>query len=241
MIIKLATWNMAYWSHKAYLEEAWNYLDKEIDADIVLVQESTPPKRMIEDPNLLWFEIGETRKFGTGIFSKRYPIRYLPIQGEYTGSLVVGEVKITDSVELTVISLYGLLETVGNTYYAITSLHRMLSDLTGILNGHIGGKRNIVLGGDLNASPQWDKHYGGKAHQIFFDRLEDFKLKNCFEPFYDDFVQTHRHSRSNRLWQNDYFFISNTLGDKLKSCVVIDNETVRRLSDHNPVVIELDL
>jgi len=113
--------------------------------------------------------------------------------------------------------------------------------LTGILNGHIGGKRSIILGGDLNASIQCDIYDGGKAHQIFFQRLEDFKLKNCFTPFFGDFVQTHRHGRSDKPWQNDYFFISKTLSKNLKSCVVLDNENVKRFSDHNPVVIELEI
>jgi exodeoxyribonuclease-3 len=241
MNVKLVTWNMGFWSHKAYLEEAWKYLLEEIDADIFLFQEARPPQELKDDSNLLWFEIGGRRNWGTGIYSKKYPVQYLPIRSEYTGSLVVGEAQITDTLELTIISLYGLLETVGSTSYAITTLHRMLSDLTGILNGHRGGKRNIILGGDLNASLQCDIYYGGKAHQIFFQRLEDFKLKDCFEPFFNDFVQTHRHNRSNRPWQNDYFFISTTLAEKLRSCVVIDNEDVRRLSDHNPVIMELEL
>jgi hypothetical protein len=37
MNLKLATWNMAFWSHKNYLEEAWKYLLEEIDADIFLL------------------------------------------------------------------------------------------------------------------------------------------------------------------------------------------------------------
>jgi len=241
MKLKLATWNMAFWSHKTCHEEAWKYLIEEIDADIYLFQEACPHQELKDTPNFLWFEIGGNRNWGTGIYSKKYPIQHLPIQTGYTGSLVVGEVTITNDVELTIISLYGLLEKIGGTAYAITTLHRMLSDLTGILNGHIGGNRKIVLGGDLNASIQCDIYYGGKAHQLLFQRLEDFKLKNCFAPFFNDFVQTHRHNRSNEPWQNDYFFISKTLFKNLKSCVVLDNETVRRLSDHNPVLIELEL
>jgi len=241
MNLRLVTWNMAFWSHKTYLEEAWKYLFEEIDADIILLQESQPTQELKNDPNLLWFEIGGTRDWGTGIYSKKSPIRQLPIKSDYTGSLLAGEVRINDTVQLTIISLYGFLEPVGNTRYAITTLHRMLSDLTGILNGHEGGNRNIILGGDLNASIQCDMYDGGKAHQIFFQRLEDFKLKNCYAPFFGDFVQTHRHNKSDKPWQNDYFFISTTLSKNLKSCTVIDNEKVRRLSDHNPVLIELEL
>ncbi|MBN2002619.1 MAG: endonuclease/exonuclease/phosphatase family protein [Anaerolineae bacterium] len=241
MNLKLVTWNMAFWSHRTYLEEAWEYLLQKTDADIFLFQESYPSQGLKDGSNFLWSEIGDTRKWGTGIYSKKHPLQRVDVTTIHTGSLVVGEVTITDTMKLTVVSLYGVLEAVGRELYAITSLHRMLSDLTGILNGHIGGKRNIILGGDLNASLQCDLSYGGRAHEIFFQRLEDFKLMNCFTPFFDDFVQTHRHSRSKKPWQNDYFFISKTLSKNLKSCVVIDDENVRRLSDHNPVVIEIEL
>lgn len=239
MNLKLVTWNMAFWSHRTHLVDAWNYFLGNVDADIYLFQESRPPQELTNDPNFLWFEIGDSRDWGTGIYSKTYPVKSLPVQSVHPGSFVVGEVIIPDQVTLTVISLYGLLEPVGNTKYAMTTLHRMLSDLTGLLNGHIGGKRKIVLGGDLNASLQCDKQDGGKAHQIFFERLEDFNLMNCYLPFYHDFVQTHRHPGSKEPWQNDYFFISKVFSKSLKACKVIDSEDVRRLGDHNPVLIEL--
>lgn len=242
MNLKLVTWNMAFWTHKKSNEEAWKYLIDEVNADIALVQESKPPQNLKNDPNFLWFEIGGTRNWGNGIYSKKYPIRYIPISCKYSGSLVVGEARITETVQLTIISLYGVLEYFGGTSYAISSLHRMLSDLTGILNGHLGGKRNIILGGDLNASRQCDNK-NNKANDIFFQRLDDFKLENCFRPpfFLSEYVQTQRYPGSPEPWQNDYFFISKSMSENLKSCTVIDNEKVRKFSDHNPVLIELEL
>ena len=240
MNLKIVTWNMAFWSHKLFLDRAWRYFVEEVNADIYLFQEACPPQELKNDPNFLWFQIGGNRKWGTGIYSNKYPLRHLQIQSNYTGSLVLGEVKVTENLELTIISLYGLLEKVGNTAYAITTLHRMLSDLTGVLNGHIGGKRNIILGGDLNASIQCDIYDGGKAHDLFFQRLENFNLINCFSPYFNDFVQTHRHGRSDKPWQNDYLFISKRLAKNLKSCGVLDNEDVRKFSDHNPVVMTLE-
>ena len=63
----------------------------------------------------------------------------------------------------------------------------------------------------------------------------------CFDNFYTDFVQTHRHSRSSKPWQNDYFFISKKLERYLVNCEVIANGTIYKLSDHNPVIIELNI
>jgi endonuclease/exonuclease/phosphatase family metal-dependent hydrolase len=42
-------------------------------------------------------------------------------------------------------------------------------------------------------------------------------------------------------YQNDHFFISNGWAARVRSCKVIDNEVVRRLSDHGPVEMELDV
>lgn len=126
--------------------------------------------------------------------------------------------------------------------YSITNLHRMLSDLTCIFNGHLGGKRNIVLGGDLNASVQLDPIQKNDSHKIFFERLEDFNLNDCFKLSNIKFpVQTLRHQKSKVKWQNDYFFISKSISKKLINCKVVDNDKVRKYSDHNPEVITLDL
>ena len=252
MKVKIVTWNMAYWSHKKYLDEAWNYFLNDLDADIFLFQEAKPPKMLKDDKNLIWHNAGETigrKEWGSGIYSKKYELSKEPDESIPESSrqlfkelCIVANTKI-EGVKLTLISLYGRLDKVGNGQtYCIPNLHKILSDLTGILNGHINSKRNIVLGGDLNVSIQCDNKWGGNAHKIFFDRIKDFKLNNCFKlKGYKDFIQTHRHRGSKEKWQNDYFFISKSISKKFVDCIVVDTPEVRKYSDHNPVVITLDL
>jgi exonuclease III len=148
--------------------------------------------------------------------------------------------------------MYGLLDkTTNQVGYATTTIHRMLSDLTFVLNGDgefAGKNRNVVIGGDLNISIQFDEIYGKKArytnaHKICFDRIEDFGLVNSFSKDYKGPVQTLRHNRSTIPWQNDYLFLSKNLAKSMQSCRVLDESTdkrISRFSDHNPVVIELD-
>ena len=164
------------------------------------------------------------------------------IKTEFKGAFSIANSN-TEDKKLTFISLYGLMEGNGPTKgYSITNLHRMLSDLTCIFNGHLDGKRNIVLCGDLNASVQLDPIQKNNSHKIFFDRLEDFNLNDCFKLSNKEFpVQTLRHHRSKVKWQNDYFFVSKSISKKLINCEVLDNDKVRKYSDHNPVVITLDL
>lgn len=234
---------MAYWSHKALLEETWDYFLNEIDADFFFFQEAKPSKKIQDDKkHLVWNEIGGNRPWGSGIYSKKFELSEETIKTGFKGVFSIANT-IIDDRKLTLISLYGLMESNGATKgYAITNLHRMLSDLTCIFNSRIDGKRNIILGGDLNASVQLDPIQKNNSHKIFFDRLEDFNLSDCFKLSNKQFpVQTLRHHKSKIKWQNDYLFISKTISKKLIKCEIIDNDKIRRYSDHNPVIITLDL
>lgn len=250
MKLKVATWNMAYWNHKNYSEEAWNYF-LNLGVDIFLFQETTRPESLKNENNFVWRPAGESsgrKDWGTGIYSKTYKLIEEPKDSipewNKKGCLelcVIANTQINNK-KLTLVSMYGRIDKIGHVGYSIANLHRVFSDLTGILNGHINGKRKIILAGDLNASIQFDQQYGGKAHRIFFERLKDFKLENCFELNGNkDFVQTLRFPNSKIKWQIDHFFISKSISKNFKNCEVIDTEEVRKYSDHNPVIITLKI
>lgn len=148
--------------------------------------------------------------------------------------------------------MYGFLDKTSNGVgYTTTTIHRMLSDLTCILNGNgsfTRKNRHLIFGGDLNVSVQWDEKYGKEthnthAHRICFERIEDFGLINSFSKFYSDYVQTLRSRNSSIPWQNDYIFISRSFSDSLKSCKVLGpvyDERIADFSDHNLVIVELN-
>jgi exonuclease III len=241
--IKIVTWNMAHWSHKKLSEEAWNYFLNNIDADFFLFQEASPPDKIKKQKrNLAWNEIGGSRSWGSGIYSKKYELKEEIIKTEFKGVFSVANAMV-NSKKITLISLYGLMESDGPTKgFAITNLHKVLSDLTGLFWGRIDGNRKIILGGDLNASLQIDKKQKGNSHKIFFDRLEDFGLFDCFKILNKKYpMQTLRHKKSKTAWQNDYFFVSKEISEKVINCEVIDNKEIRKYSDHNLVTITLDL
>ena len=131
------------------------------------------------------------------------------------------------------------------TGYSITTLHRMFSDLTHLFEGELqrGGRPKIILGGDFNASPQWDDKYRVKTHRIFFQRLEAFGLVDCQEQFTKDRPRALRHSKGRVPfpWVNDYIFASTSLVKKTVAHQVIERPEMLNLSDHNPVVVKFDL
>ncbi|RDH86961.1 MAG: hypothetical protein DIZ78_05495 [endosymbiont of Escarpia spicata] len=230
---------MAYWSHKRHETEAWEYFTAEIGCDVLLSQESYPNLDILNSEQLVWNEIGDSRPWGSGVYSKNHKIKEYTFKNNFFGAVTAAEIEINPDLKLIVISLYGLMEKISNVVYAIPNLHRIFSDLTGILESR-NSKHRVIIGGDLNASKQIDKQQTGNSHQVLFDRLNEFGLVNCFDNYFSDFVQTHRHSRSNKPWQNDYFFISKRLEKHLVDCTVVDNDKVRKLSDHNPVIIEFE-
>ncbi len=243
--LKMATWNMGYWQHPKIHEKAWDYLFNEISPDIALVQEARPPGNTAFQ-GCIWKPVkrvsGKEEKWGSGVLTKSLPLKELEFRNCHPGALVGAEVELPGNKVLSAFSLYGLLD----EGYATTTVHRMLSDLTFILMGkgeYKGKNRNVLLGGDLNISVQWDEKYGKEArythaHKLCFDRIEDFGLTSCFSKN-AEYVQTLRYARSNVPWQNDYLFTSKDL--KAESCNVISDPKIFPLSDHNPVVIELSL
>lgn len=240
MKIKIATWNMAHWSHKRFSEDSWNYFLDELGCDIFLFQESFPDLNILENERLVWNEIGNSRPWGSGVYSPQFNIKEFSFKTDFFGAVTAAEIQINEGLSIIAISLYGLMEKIANVTYAIPNLHRIFSDLTGILES-AKTKHRVIIGGDFNASLQIDEQQVGDSHKAFFGRLEEFGLINCVDNYYDDYIQTHRHNRSDKPWQNDYFFISKRLNSHLVNCEVIDNEKIRKFSDHNPVIIDLEI
>lgn len=54
-------------------------------------------------------------------------------------------------------------------------------------------------------------------------------------------IQRHRSSQTKEAYQDDDFFITKEWAPRVRACRVIDNEVVRRVSDHGPIEMELDV
>jgi len=239
-MISLSTWNMDYWKHRKSFRETCAYYLEDIDSDIRIFQEALPDYTVFKKESLVWHAIGDRRTWGSGIYCEKYPIREYSFKTDLYGSVVAAEIDVRPDYSLIVVSLYGILEGINGEFYSITNLHRIFSDLTGIIEGSKTKKR-VVIAGDFNASLQFDDRQPVKSHRVLFDRLKAWGLHSCFEGHYADFIQTYRNEKSIVPWQSDYIFISSFLIPLLKSCLVIENEKVKSKSDHNIVHIELDL
>lgn len=238
---------MDYWKHnREDRVQAWEYLDKIISPDIALLQEALPPKDRYKDDNIVFPKVEGKFKWACCIVSKKYALHQVDFERKFKYSLIAADVILSDEKHnlntalFTVVSMYSAIDEWG---FSTPNLHIILSDLTPMLLNKFG-KREIILAGDFNTSLQWEekgKRWPGLSQEILFGRIKDFGLINCTENFWGEHKQTYRHSRSQYPWQNDYIFVTKGLEISLKACYVVDNPDVHKLSDHNPVVVELDI
>lgn len=223
--MKFCTWNMRR------NKKSWEWLVNGLDPDIALLQESTPPHHLSSSNHFIWKLIGDTRRWGSGVYVKNLPVKGIPLK-TFGGWVTAAEVRLNNNIDLTVISLHAQIV----DGYSITTLHHILSDLTPLIDG----AENILLGGDFNAGLLWDAMQKYPTHKIMFQRVEAFGLTNCHRLFHETEERTFR-NKSDKDWHIDHLFISTGLAKRVKSCDILENEETRRLSDHNPTVMVMDL
>jgi endonuclease/exonuclease/phosphatase family metal-dependent hydrolase len=229
MKLRVITWNL----RRRACEGIWNYFEQDSIPTIALLQETRPSPA--SNDTYVCHQI-EARRWGTAVLTSGLQLTEVQLKHySHPGTVVMAKVALPDWGELSVISLYGQMQD-GNS---ITTLHRILSDLTQHLDNK---KKSLVLGGDFNASTQWDEQHAANSHRIFFNRLENFGLMDCLARFHTGYIQTWRSPRQGKIrWQLDYIYTSHNVGKKLVSCDVIDTPDIRSFSDHNPVAAVFDL
>ncbi|OLE76350.1 hypothetical protein AUG19_03135 [archaeon 13_1_20CM_2_54_9] len=261
---RVATWNLDCWKRsKVSREASWRWLRETIRPDIALLQETIPPSGV---GPVIWKEDGIDRKrpWSSAVASFGLPIREVrkwkgnahtkekDLRRTFPGTVIAGLVEVPYDAPIAVASLYGLID----QGYASTTVHRQLSDLNPLLDSPQG--KRLIVGGDLNCSTQLDPPYRN-IHRNLFERFEVHGLVNlthatrdrrpqlegcpCEEIQGCGHVQTHRHSRSGKPWQDDYIFASEELARRLNSCEVIDQGSPGpwEFSDHCPIVATFDL
>lgn len=239
MMISLGveTWNMHHGFSRDGSAAAWQALVARERTDVALLQESAPPSPALEGYEAPLFTPDTTvsnRVWGTAIWTRHHRLRPLDIEATVAGTITAAELD-ADGPPITLISVYGKPEHLLGTEYSITTLHHVLSDLTGLLEDRRRRGR-IVLGGDFNANPAWDKRQRNRSHRLLFDRLENFGLRSVLP--YDP--PAHATFRKNiAIRQIDYLFVSSEIS--VTEARVLDDPEPRDLSDHWPVAAALEI
>lgn len=247
MGFSVTVWNM---QHR---RSGWEYLDQRLPADIVLLQEAAlPPSAR----NGIHREIGGGRQWGSAVLSphpvaeltevtSRHTRRPVRLIQQNQASVIAARVELVDDEAVIAVSLYGVHDDAG---YAITSVHRALSDLTPLMETPL--RHRVIVGGDLNCSSQLRPPYRA-WHRNVFDRfaalgLVDLTgltaesrppLAGC--PCDDEpcrHVQTFRRAGA-APYQDDWLFASARLAKMVESVEVLSSEDSEawKYSDHAPI------
>lgn len=263
MKLTVATWNMDHWKRTpAQRKAAWERL-RGSDIDVALLQETVPPAD-VPRHDVVWREIGHARRFGSAVVSLRgWPIEeittakscysYLafPLLGTFPGSVAVARVHPPGTKPVTFVSVYGVIDV-----YSTTTLLRQIADLTPLFDSAHGER--VVLGGDLNISTQ-SSGDELKRTKAVLGAIESLGLVDLFRsaperprPYGAEctcqredcyHVGTHRNAaRAEGTGSHlDYLFVSEALSARCKRLRLDEDPAIWELSDHCPVVAELDL
>lgn len=273
--MRLVTWNMDHWRRRAELRaEAWQYLETELRPDVALLQETVPPPSLLRAPVFRSGGLLDERKapprdlewgsaivsFGPqlhAITSAKSPFHTepVPLLRTFAGSVAVAQVGENDDA-LVLVSAYGLID----RGYADTTVHRILSDLTPLIDQRKA--RRMVIAGDLNITTQWSERHSKflrnrhdevlRRDRNLFERFRALGFENivvrsepgplagcgCHDGEECRHVQTQRHDSSEFPWQNDYVFVTRDLGEQNPVITVADHEAAWNLSSHCPIVVE---
>jgi endonuclease/exonuclease/phosphatase family metal-dependent hydrolase len=255
--------------------EAWRFLEEVVQPDVALLQEAGPPPEGIV--NSIRREGGirddrlsppKDRGWGSAVVSwgpsltaideTRFPFdpRPIPLLRTFPGSVAIARIDPKEGWPLVVVSAYGVID----QGYADTTVHRILSDLTPLIDRQRA--KRIILGGDLNITTQWSAKHRSflrgfvseclRRDRNLFDRFETLGLRNvvkgkmalegcgCEDGSRCEHVRTQWHEKSDFPWQNDYVFVTEDLLPHVSMVRVHDEGPRWELSSHCPIVVELE-
>ena len=227
--MKILTWNLGYWQHSSHHNEAWAYLCNDIKPDLAFLQEVRPPS-WVPRHTLLFEQV--TRGWGTAIYAPSVALSKEAFS-LYPGRVAVASTVLNDERSVLVASIHAPIID-GRVF---PHLANILAELESKHDSH-----SAVIGGDLNSARLAEKVWPGYGHGPFFERIDrGDRWVDCCRQFCPAEIQTFFRNGCTHPFQDDHLFVSRDLGPRLAACNVVLNGITRRVSDHIPLVAELNI
>jgi len=237
MIIRVVTWNMGCGptasQYRKSHGEAWDYLLRELHPDVALIQEALVAKieEARQDHSVTVCDLGPGVTAGTAVLVRGLEVRGVPNVAISSHTYTATTEICTPAGPLTVVSVH---------VYPGKEQHTDLKRLVDLL-GSASGQQSVLVGGDFNAARHYDDVHGGKKYKTFFAAMEEAGLHDVHWGIHGREVQSFWGHQTTEPYQDDHFFITKAWSAHIHSCNVVDNEVFRRVSDHGPVMLELDI
>lgn len=235
--MRIVTWNMGCnipaSTYRKHHDEAWTYLLDELRPDIALVQEAVVAKmQAARDFKVTLCELASKYDAGTAVLLRNNMEASEAPKISVSSATYVATVRVGTSA--------GAMQVASVHVYPGKEQHADLARLVELIGSTLADQP-LVIGGDFNAARHFDTVYGGKKYGRFFEAMGSAGFHDAHWGLHAREVQSFWGKKAKELYQDDHFFISKTWASRVLSCEVKDNEIVRRVSDHGPVVLELDV
>lgn len=251
-MLRIATWNAGH------RKDSWNIL-RSLDADIVLAQELPAPPHGEQDRTVYSpFAQRSNRPWGTAVWIRDLSFLALNATTSQThepreGITAVAEVSLPTGGVLTAISIHAADERIARRApgataespangYAVTSMHRVLSDLTGYLEdprrkrGTRRAANLMVLGGDFNCNLGFDVRQKNPSHELVFARVAGFGLAPVLPVVAGDKYTTMTRGRV-PYRQLDYLYTS--APTNVANPQILSTQALQDRKDHLPVMADV--
>jgi len=235
--MRVVTWNMGCGptasQYRKSHSEAWEYLLRGLCPDVALVQEALVGKidEVGGDYSVTLCGLGPNIAAGTAVLVSGFATRTAPTFAISSHTYAATAEITTPAGPLTVVSVH---------VYPGDEQHADLKRLVELMDRSLAGK-SVLVGGDFNAARRFDEVYGGRKYGMFFAAMKTAGLHEVHWALHGREIQTFWGRQTKEAYQDDHFFITNGWASRIRSCNVIDNAVVRRLSDHGPVEMDLDV
>lgn len=252
-MITVATWNMKQAvAPKKPLLELWNWIEEEIQPDVIVLTEARVPKEGLPAGwQAIWTPggIGPGRTWGTIVAARNLEIRQANFprnpendpryEGPHPGSVHTVDVIINKEVWATVVGAYGYMPNSKNGWDALAGIANECIDVID------SGNDRVILAGDFNLLP--DDILPVIDHNLgMVDVMGSVEgLAELVGGVGGSRIWTHKNGNSpNAARQEiDYIFVSEELANEILAVGggIEDFPDAWEMSDHAPVVVEFDV
>lgn len=235
----IVSWNMGCGygvQFRGTHDEAWRYLLDDLQPDVALLQEITLTPPLVVAGRGRLFAHGAWNgscDWGSGVHVPAMPTQEVNAIASDDVHAVAASVEASGE-PVVVMSVH--VGTSGDNAAHADRLIRLADAL-----GERSKDCSLVVAGDFNACRRYDERYSVKMCKPFFDRMETLGFFECHWRMHGREIQSFWRAGTVEPYQDDHFFVSPSLADRVGACEVIDNPEVRKLSDHGPVRLRIDL
>jgi endonuclease/exonuclease/phosphatase family metal-dependent hydrolase len=228
-LIKVVSWNLGFWLYRKHHRDAWDYLRNVIKPDIVFLQETQTPK-LDDDEVFVFREVRQS--WGTAIYCRGIRVMREIAMPRYSERIAAAEVEIDHNKSVFIASIHAPI--IKNRVFP--HMDNIFTDIEAAFSDNPS-----LIGGDLNSARLAELTWPGFGHAPFFARVDASSFEDVRKRFYQDEIQTVFRPNQSTPFQDDHIFVSRNLSSQIFSYSILDNEVTRTVSDHIPVIVELQV